>query len=186
MRISIRSFVPTTCFSLYLLELRRFTASICPKSMSWPKRKMNRSLHTYFFFWYPSNVLSPTESAETYSSSLSHTLSIQWYRVQTDSLHAILFVAKSSYGKEQHWLSTHAPIPLNFERMLANSLLMRFTSASLLLPTIKIDYNMRYTYIVTTCTVYRCIQFLMSEMKTASPRMPSPRTFGIVILRWSI
>lgn len=49
----------TICFSVYLLELRRLTASMWPKSMSWPRRKMKRSLHTYFFFWYPSKVLSP-------------------------------------------------------------------------------------------------------------------------------
>lgn len=39
----------TICFSVYLLELSRFTASMCPKSMSWPSRKMKSSLHTYFF-----------------------------------------------------------------------------------------------------------------------------------------
>ena len=44
---------------------------------------------------------------------------------------------------------------LNFDRILANSLLIRFTSASLLL------------------------QFRMSEIKTARPRIPSPLTAGI-------
>ena len=39
----------TICFSVYLLELRRLTASMCPKSISWPKRKMKSSLQTYFF-----------------------------------------------------------------------------------------------------------------------------------------
>lgn len=39
----------TICFSVYLLELSRFTASMCPKSMSWPKRKMKSNLQTYFF-----------------------------------------------------------------------------------------------------------------------------------------
>lgn len=39
----------TICFSVYLLELSRLTASMCPKSMSWPSRKMKSSLHTYFF-----------------------------------------------------------------------------------------------------------------------------------------
>ena len=46
---------------------------------------------------------------------------------------------------------------LNLLLMLASSLLILLISASLLL------------------------QFLMSEMKTASPRMPSPRTAGIFI-----
>ncbi len=72
----------TICFSVYLLELSRLTASMWPKSISWPKRKMKSSLHTYFFLLYPSKALSP----------------------------------------------------LNFERMLANSLFMRLISASLLLP----------------------------------------------------
>lgn len=72
----------TICFSEYLFDESKLTASIWPKSMSWPSRKMNNSLHTYFFFWYPSSVLSP----------------------------------------------------LNLLRMLANSLFIRFTSDSLLLP----------------------------------------------------
>ena len=49
----------TICFSVYLLEESRLTASMWPKSMSWPSRKMKSNLQTYFFFWYPSNVLSP-------------------------------------------------------------------------------------------------------------------------------
>lgn len=72
----------TICFSVYLLELSRLTASMWPKSMSWPSRKMKSSLHTYFFLLYPSRALSP----------------------------------------------------LNLERMLASSLLIRLISASLLLP----------------------------------------------------
>ena len=91
------------CFSEYLLEDNRLTASMWPKSMSWPSKKIKSNLQTYFFFWYPSRVLSP----------------------------------------------------LNLERMLASSLLIRFTSASLLL------------------------QLRMSEMKTARPRIPSPFTAGI-------
>lgn len=39
----------TICFSVYLLELSRLTASMCPKSMSCPSRKMKSSLQTYFF-----------------------------------------------------------------------------------------------------------------------------------------
>ena len=35
---------------------------MCPKSMSCPSRKIKSSLHTYFFFWYPSSVLSPAKS----------------------------------------------------------------------------------------------------------------------------
>lgn len=49
----------TICFSVYLLDDNKFTASICPKSISWPNRNIKRSLQTYFFFWYPSKVLSP-------------------------------------------------------------------------------------------------------------------------------
>lgn len=72
----------TICFSEYLLEDNKLTASIWPKSISWPNRNINKSLQTYFFFWYPSKVLSP----------------------------------------------------LNLLLMFANSLLIRFISASLLLP----------------------------------------------------
>lgn len=49
----------TICFSVYLLELSRLTASMWPKSISWPSRKMKSSLHTYFFLLYPSSTLSP-------------------------------------------------------------------------------------------------------------------------------
>lgn len=45
----IETFLLTICFSVYLLELSRFTASIWPKSMSCPRRKMKSSLQTYFF-----------------------------------------------------------------------------------------------------------------------------------------
>ena len=48
-------------------------------------------------------------------------------------------------------------VTLNLLLMLANSLFILLISASLLL------------------------QFLMSDMKTASPRMPSPRTAGILL-----
>ena len=48
-------------------------------------------------------------------------------------------------------------VTLNLLLMLANSLFILLISASLLL------------------------QFLMSDMKTASPRMPSPRTAGILV-----
>lgn len=41
----------TICFSEYLLEESKLTASMWPKSMSWPSKKMNSSLQTYFFFW---------------------------------------------------------------------------------------------------------------------------------------
>ena len=75
----------TICFSEYLFELSKLTASMWPKSMSCPSRKINNNLQTYFFFWYPSSVLSP----------------------------------------------------LNLFLMLANSLLIRFISASLLLPKFK-------------------------------------------------
>lgn len=81
-RVQNNSKILTICFSEYLFDDSKLTASMCPKSMSCPSRKMNRSLHTYFFFWYPSNVLSP----------------------------------------------------LNLLRIFANSLFMRFTSDSLLLP----------------------------------------------------
>ena len=53
----------TICFSVYLLDDNKLTASICPKSISWPRRKIKSSLHTYFFFWYPSKVLSPWNNA---------------------------------------------------------------------------------------------------------------------------
>lgn len=49
----------TICFSVYLFEVSKFTASIWPKSMSFPSKNMNSSLQTYFFFWYPSIILSP-------------------------------------------------------------------------------------------------------------------------------
>ena len=51
---------------------------------------------------------------------------------------------------------------LNLLLMLASSLLILLISASLLL------------------------QFLMSDMKTARPRMPSPRTAGIVISIYNV
>ena len=41
----------TICFSVYLFDDSKLTASMCPKSMSCPRRNMNNSLHTYFFFW---------------------------------------------------------------------------------------------------------------------------------------
>ena len=65
--ITLHVFIKLTiCFSVYLFEDSKLTASICPKSMSWPSRNMNRSLHTYFFFWYPSNVLSPCNFNKIY------------------------------------------------------------------------------------------------------------------------
>jgi len=63
----------TICFSVYLFELSRLTASMWPKSMSWPSRKMNSNLHTYFFFWYPSSVLSPKQTTVFLSISYYYT-----------------------------------------------------------------------------------------------------------------
>jgi len=62
--------VLTICFSEYLFDESKLTASMCPKSMSWPRRKMNSSLQTYFFFWYPSSVLSPLNLLRMFASSL--------------------------------------------------------------------------------------------------------------------
>lgn len=58
----------TICFSVYLFDESRFTASIWPKSISCPRRKINSSLHTYFFFWYPSNCLSPERKRWTFEA----------------------------------------------------------------------------------------------------------------------
>ena len=44
---------------MYLFDDNKLTASMWPKSISCPRRNMNNNLHTYFFFWYPSNCLSP-------------------------------------------------------------------------------------------------------------------------------
>ena len=60
----------TICFSVYLLDVSRLTASIWPKSISWPKRKMKSSLQTYFFFWYPSKALSPLNFPRIFANSL--------------------------------------------------------------------------------------------------------------------
>lgn len=60
----------TICFSEYLLDDSKLTASICPKSMSWPSRNMNSNLQTYFFFWYPSKVLSPLNLLRIFANSL--------------------------------------------------------------------------------------------------------------------
>jgi len=124
----------TICFSVYLLDDRRLTASMWPKSMSWPRRKMKSNLQTYFFFWYPSRVLSP----------------------------------------------------LNLDRILASSLLIRFISASLLLPTsirqIKIDKNCYIRFANDLWLLVMNLQFRMSEMKTAKPLIPSPLTAGILRL----
>ena len=60
----------TICFSEYLLELSKLTASMWPKSISWPNKNMNNNLQTYFFFWYPSNVLSPLNLLRMFANSL--------------------------------------------------------------------------------------------------------------------
>lgn len=41
----------TICFSEYLFDDNKLTASMWPKSMSWPSKNMNNNLQTYFFFW---------------------------------------------------------------------------------------------------------------------------------------
>ena len=125
----------TICFSEYLLEESRLTASMWPKSMSWPNRNINSSLHTYFFFWYPSSVLSP----------------------------------------------------LNLLRMFASSLLMRLISASLLLPVHQADsgvrsQEVRFRVSDTQSESESDLQFRMSLMKTASPRIPSPLTAGMMMI----
>lgn len=68
----------TICFSVYLLELRRLTASMWPKSMSCPRRNINNSLQTYFFFWYPSRVLSPKKTKIQIHSYFNNTVMILW------------------------------------------------------------------------------------------------------------
>ena len=132
----------TICFSVYLFEDNKLTASICPKSMSCPSRNMNKSLQTYFFFWYPSKVLSPcnVEIFQEYKNCKLY-LKVNYQIISKNT---------SSY------------LTLNFDRILANSLLIRFTSASLLL------------------------QFRMSEIKTARPRIPSPLTAGISMVWYEL
>ena len=111
--------------------------------MSCPSRNMNRSLQTYFFFWYPSKVLSPC-NVETFQV------------LRPCKIWHLKCVGKTLL-RNNFWYHT-----LNFDRILANSLLIRFTSASLLL------------------------QFRMSEIKTARPRIPSPLTAGILMVWYEL
>ena len=85
--------------------------------------------------------------------------------------------------------------PLNFDLIFASSLLILFTSASLLLPKIKPKHNIMcigFTSITDRNRLLRVAlnnvysvkksysQFRMSEINTAKPRIPSPLTAGIV------
>ncbi len=67
----------TICFSVYLFEESRLTASMWPKSMSCPNKKMKSNLQTYFFFWYPSNVLSPAKEQKLCCDVLTFT-DVSW------------------------------------------------------------------------------------------------------------
>lgn len=42
------------------------------------------------------------------------------------------------------------------------------------------QYNLKKSNIIISLECFRYSQFLMSEMKTARPRIPSPRTAGMV------
>ena len=96
---------------MYLFELSRLTASMWPKSMSCPRRNMNSSLQTYFFFWYPSRVLSPwqqfkqtqpniTLAAMTQGCSVPHTLAYSH-----NFFYHILII--KNVGSDYKWIKPH-------------------------------------------------------------------------------
>ena len=119
----------TICFSVYLLDESRFTASIWPKSISCPRRKINSNLQTYFFFWYPSNCLSPERKRWTFEA-------VKWSlnKLALDTCNKIISLLPK-FGCTPYNISLlYTHLPLNLFLIFASSLFIRFISASLDLP----------------------------------------------------
>ncbi len=101
----------TICFSVYLFDESRLTASMYPKSMSWPSRKMNNSLHTYFFFWYPSNVLSPNTASNVCKFTDLHQTFELWAYIRqlfVDSFQFGFFTFAVANIGDEHGESAHS------------------------------------------------------------------------------